>query len=814
MRALFPDLTFALRQLRQHQLYALTAILSMALGIGATAAVYSVLYGVLVDPYPYRDAAHLAFINLYDKAGHPEGDIFFTRAEIDQLRTAKSVAEIMAHRDISMTSTEGELPQTAKVLEVSGNTFQVLGAPPVMGRTFTASEAPEGSAPPPVAVISYVFWKAHFASDPSVIGKTLELDHQKYTVIGVAGPRFTWHDSEVYIPLPPSVDPKERLETLIRFRSGVSQAAIASEMKSFVVQFDKASPGMLPKEGYSLKVESLNDSLLGEFKGTLLLLFVAVALLLLIGCGNVSILMLARGTARQQELAMRSALGASRVRIVRQLLTEAVVVSLAGAALGIAVAYLAIHLIIGLLPEYSIPHEVVITINLPVLFFSVAVAIATGIFAGLSPGLQFSNPNLSSAFQAGDTRTTTSKSGRVRTVLITCQIALTVLLLSGAGAAMRSFLEAHSAHLGFDPHNLLVMGISLPEHQENTGTWESRVRYFDALVEKLKATPGVTDAALFNGGTPPIGNWRQPIAIDGKPATPSTLAGVRLVTADYLAVMRIPLLRGRFLSHEEVLRGARFAVVSKAFVSQYLPNIDPIGHNVLPSQISAAGENARALLAPNPTQALEIIGVVDDVRNDGLHKPSIPQVYIPSSMALFSGTGVVVRTATDPRESVRSIATAVRSLNPNQAIQLVYTYDEYLSLFAWAFDRFISTLFTIFSIVALALAAIGLFSVVAYTVEQRTREIGIRIALGARRSSVVLLALTTTAWSTGIGLCLGIALSLALSDIVFKWTQSSMRNASVLALVSGVFLLASAVASLLPARRATKVEPMTALRMQ
>ena len=814
MWALFHDFTFALRQLRQHRVYALTAILSMALGIGATAAVYSVLYGVLVDPYPYRDAAHLAFINLYDKAGHAQGDLFFTMAEIDQLRTAKSVAEIMAHRDVPMTSTEGELPQTTKVLEVSGNAFEFLGAPPIMGRNFTASEAPEGSAPPPVAVISYIFWKTHFASDPSIIGKTLELDHQKYTVIGVTGPRFTWHDSEVYIPLPASVDPKERLETLIRFRSGVSQAALTSEMKSFVVQFDKASPGMLPKEGYTIKVETLNDSLLGEFKGTLFLLFVAVALLLLIGCGNVSILMLARGTARQQELAMRSALGASRTRIVRQLLTESVVVSIAGASLGIAVAYLAIHLIIGLLPEYSIPHEVVININLPVLFFSIAVAVATGIFAGLSPALQFSNPHLSSAFQTGDTRTTTSRGGRVRTVLITCQIALTVLLLSGAGAAMRSFLEAHSARLGFDTHNVLIMGLSLPEHQPNVGTWESRVRYYDALIEKLKATPGVTSASLFNGGTPPIGNWRQPIAIDGKPATESTLAGLRLVTADYLSVMRIPLLRGRFLTHEEFLRGARLAVVSKAFVNRYLPDVDPIGHTVLPTQISAAAENARALLAPNPTQPLQIIGVVDDVRNDGLHKPSIPQVYISSSIVVFSGTGIVVRTAADPGRSVHAIATAVRSLNSNQALERVFTYDEYLSMFAWSFDRFISVLFTIFSTVALALAAIGLFSVVAYTVEQRTREIGIRIALGARRSSVLLLALTTTAWSTGVGLCLGIALSLSLSDVVSKWTQSSMRNASVLALVSGVFLLASAVASLLPARRATKVEPMTALRMQ
>ncbi len=451
----------------------------------------------------------MAFVNLYDKAGHPQGDIYFTMAQVDELRGAKSVGEVIAQRDVDMTSTDAELPQSTKVLQITGNGFEFLGAPPMLGRTFAASEAPEGSAPPPVAVISYLFWKTHFASSPAVLGKIL-------------GPRFTWHDSEVYVPMPGSVEPKTRMQTLIRPRPGGSLATVTGEMESLVQQFGRANPNLLPHEVFIVKVESLNDSLLGEFKGTLFLLFVAVALLLLIGCGNVSILMLARGTARQQELAMRSALGASRLRIVRQLLTESVLISIAGGALGIAVTYLAIHLITGLLPEYSIPHEVVIALNIPVLIFSVAVAIATGIAAGLSPALQFSNPRLSHVVQAGDTRTATSRGSRIRTALIIGQIALTVLLLAGAGAAMRTFLEAHNAHLGFDPHNLLLMELNLPEHQPNTATWESRVRYFDTLTEKLKATPGVTGVSLYIGGTVPRGNWLQPIGIVGTQTTDST----------------------------------------------------------------------------------------------------------------------------------------------------------------------------------------------------------------------------------------------------------------------------------------------------
>ncbi|NYF78725.1 ABC transporter permease [Granulicella arctica] len=812
MRTLLNDLSFALRQLNKHRVYAVTAILSMALGIGATAAVYSVLYGVLIDPYPYREANSMAFVNLYDKAGHAQGGISFTMAQVDEVRKAKSVEAVIAERNVDMTSTDAELPQTTKVLQMTGNGFDFLGAPPLLGRTFTSNEAPEGSAPPPVAVISYLFWKSHFASSPAVLGKTLELDHQQYTVIGVVGPRFTWTDAEVYVPLPGSVDPKERMQTLIRLRPEASLATISGEMESLVQQFGRDNPNLLPHDGFRIKVESLNDSLLGEFKGTLFLLFAAVALLLLIGCGNVSILMLARGTARQQELTMRSALGASRFRIVRQLLTESVLISIAGGALGIAIAYLAIHLITGLLPEYSIPHEVVIALNMPVLFFSVAVSVATGIAAGLFPALQFSNPRHSHIAQTGDTRTATSKGSRIRTALIIGQIALTVLLLAGAGAAMRTFLEAHNAHLGFDPHNLLLMDLNLPEHQPNTATWESRVSYYDALTEKLKATPGVTGVSLYIGGTAPRGNWMQPIGIVGTPTTDSTRAGVRLVSEEYLSVMRIPLLRGRFLSHDDVLHGAHVAIVSKTFVNQYLPNIDPIGRLITPKQLSQLPPTA--LSAPNADQPFQIIGVADDIRNDGLHRPSLPQVYIPSTIVLFDSTGILVRTAADPRQSIHALATSIRSFNANQAVSEIYAYEDFLSEFIWSFDRFISILFSIFSTVALSLAAIGLFSVVAYTVEQRTREIGIRLALGAQRSSVLILALASTVWSTGIGLCIGIALSVGLSDFVFQWTQSSMRNASVLMLISLVFLLASAIASFLPARRATRVDPMIALRAQ
>ena len=807
MPALFSDLAYALRQLASHRVYAITAIVSMALGIAATTAVYSVLYGVLIDPYPYRDASHIALVNIYDKRGS-EGDIPFTLAEIQQLRKAKSLSEVMARRNVTMTATDGDLATTVRTYQFSGNGLDFLGAPAMLGRLWTASEAPEGVAPPPVAVISYLFWKSHFGAAPDVIGKSLELDHHKYTVIGVVGPRFTWGDGDVYLPLPADLDPQTRMQILVRIRPEASLGAATGELNSFVRQIGHDHPEMLPRESFEIKVETLNDSLLGQFKGTLFLLFAAVALLLLIGCGNVSILMLARGTARQQELGMRAALGATRLRIVRQLLTEAVLLSVTGGALGMGLAYLAIHLIVGLLPEYSIPHEVVISLNIPVLLFSAAVSVATGIAAGLAPALQFSRPHLNAILQAGDSRTATSRGAKVRSVMIVGQVALTVLLLAGAGAAMRTFLEAYTARLGFDPHNSLLMFMAIPERSYTT--WQTRSQYLDALTEKIKATPGVLDATAFNGGLPPEGMWRQPVHMLGAPADDGRQAGVMLVSADYFAVQRIPLLQGRTITRAEVLRGAHLTVVSQTFVQRYLAGADPIGHQVVPVELQHGFP--QALTAPNPEQPYEIVGVVGDVRNDGLHQPIQPQIYVPSTVLMFRGISFMVRTVGNPRLSVHDIGNSIRAIDQNQAVTQEYAFEDFLSLFVWSHDRFISILFAVFSSVALGLAAIGLFSVVAYSVEQRTREIGIRMALGAPRWRVLVLTLTSVAWTTGMGLVLGVGLSIGLSDSVHKWTQSSMRDPGVLSITSAVFVLASILACIVPARRATRVNPMVALR--
>jgi predicted permease len=803
----FRDISFALRQLIKNRVYAVTAIVSMALGIGATAAFYSVLYGVLIDPYPYRSADRIAFITVENKQGR-DGDIPFTLSELDQLRHAQSVADAFAQNDVAMISTDAEIPQTVKVLEMTGNGLQFLDAPPLMGRVFTRSEAPAALSPPPVAVISYPFWKSHFAASPDVLGKVLELNHQKYTVIGVVGPRFTWHDSEVYVPMPAGTDPKSRFQALIRLRPGISTDAAAGELTSLVQQVGHDEPSFLPHDGYRVKVQTLNNYLLGQFKGTLILLFVAVGLLLLIGCGNASILMLARGTARLQELATRLALGASRFRIAQQLLTEAVIISVTGGMLGMAFAQVAIHLITGLIPEYSIPHEVVINLNTPVLFFSTAVSVAIGILAGLFPAFQFSSPQISQLAQAATARTTTSHGARTRSLLIVGQTALTVLMLAGAGAAIRNFLQAYAADLGFDSHDVLTFRLNVPE--KSFPAWQQRVNYYDALIEKIKSTPGVTNATISGVGVPPDQNWFQPMQIIGYPLDQSLKSGLNLVGSEYFSTLRMPLLQGRTLTREEVLRGAHVAVISKNFAQRYFPGSDPIGRLIIPTELTHVPHTL--LLSPKVEQPYQVIGVVGDIRNDGLHRPILPQAYIPSSILVSQGVAVLVHTTGNPSALLHAISSNLRTLNENQAINFVYSMDEYLSMFVWSHERFIAVLFGVFSFVALGLAAIGLASVVAYSVGQRTREFGIRTALGAPKWNVLLLTLTSTARTTGIGLVLGVLLSIGLNDTVYRWTQSNLRDTSVLGVIVGVFLVSSVIACLPPARKATSINPMVALR--
>ena len=820
MRSVLQDLAFAFRQFSRHRLYALAAIVSLALGIGATTAVFSVLYGVLLEPFPYRDSAHMVDVVTHSKDGGKQ-NAAFSLAEMQLLRRAHAITDVTAYHLTGRLLTGGEFPQSIHVAESAGNLFQFLGPQPFLGRYYTAAEALEGTAPPHLAVVSYRFWRSHLAGSAAILGTNIEIDHQRWTVIGVMGPRFTWLDADVYVPFPKGSLTEDWFPTIVRIRPDLPKAIVVDELSILMHQIAARHPS--DRQTFDVDIESLNDNLLGEFKGTLLTLFVAVFFLLLISCGNVSILLLARGASRQYEMSMRTALGASRRRLARQLLTEAVSLSAMGGLLGVAIAYAAVRLLVVLIPEYAIPHEVMISLNVPVLLFCLLVAIGTGVLSGLSPALQMSGSGPAAGkLQAVTNRTVSLRRSRSQGVLIVAQIALTILLLTASGAAMRRYLEAERAHLGFDPKNVLLLFLGFPEHGHEG--WSARVNYEDALLEKMKSVPGVRSAAVAVTGFPPSNNWLQQVDIVGSSTNGQHRSVVSLVSAEYFAVLRVPLLEGRVMTRNEVLAGAHTAVVSRLFADRFFSGGSPLGRQVTarelqsmltaPVAVKPGAPQLSTTVPPDAGQPFQIVGVVNDVRNDGLHQPTQPALYLPSSAVTHAEGAYFVRKETGSLASVPEISAAIGSVDAFQAVDSVYTYEHYLGEFVWSREQFVSSLFSLFAAVALGLASIGLISTIAFQVEQRTHEIGIRYALGSTRFEILRSVLTPTAWLTLIGIAVGILLSAAISNLAFRWIQSSMRSLPLLAEVSGMLFLVAALAGLLTARRAMLVNPVEALRAE
>jgi predicted permease len=519
------------------------------------------------------------------------------------------------------------------------------------------------------------------------------------------------------------------------------------------------------------------------------------------------------GTARQHELAVRSAIGASRGRIYRQLLTEALALSLLGALAGVGLAYRLLPLLIRWLPEFSFPHEVAISINVPVLAFSSAVAILTGVLSGLAAAIQFSRPQVAQLMQAGSRRTTGGAHGkRMHGVLVAGQIALTLLLLISATASINGFVRLIRTNLGYDPHN--VMSVGIPVHQNAHVSWEDRSNYFEQLLGRVAAMPEVVSAGISTNATPPSNGWDQSFEIFGSPTAQREQLRANFVSSGYFAVLRIPLLQGRLWSGAEIGRGARLAVVNQSMARRYWPNGDALGKQVRLPDLKAELPFSPAV--PDSNSWLQIVGVVADARNDGLRKPIKPSIYVPFTLRMQVWTQILVRTRAAPLSVLNRVRAAVKAVDPDQQVfgqtrdleQWIQREDEY------AYGRLVAALFSGFSLVALALAGAGLFSVVSYSVAQRTNEFGIRMALGATRGHVLWIVFGSTARNVIGGLACGVLISLLFSRILSKWAEGSAHNPLVFAAVTLLLALTSALATLIPARRASSVDPMDALRYE
>lgn len=806
MGNLLQDLRFAVRNFRKSPGFVITAVLSLTLAIGATTAIFSVIYGVLLDPYPYRDADRMVHVELRDKEGR--GPLIFVNAAGHRaLLQAPSVDGVFLQRSEQRTLAGGGIPVSVEVGTYSPNLFEYMGVPPALGRTFTPADAPGGN-PAPVAVLSHSFWHRQFGGDERVVGRALKLNDSVYTIIGVVPPRFTWGDSDVYLAGVPTSDPREYWQAFVKLKPGMPYARAEGELQAVVNELarqDRSYP-----QDRQVKIVTLNELVLGRFAGTLVFLFASVMALLLIGCANVSILLLARGMARQHEFAVRSSIGAGRGRLIRQLLTESLLLSLTGAVLGAILAWRGVSAIAAMLPLYSFPHEAAITVNVAVLLFSALVAILTGLLFGISPAWQLSRPQAGSLQDSSGRHSGGRRARNLHRVLVAGQVALTLLLLAGAGAAVRGFLDRLRTPLGFEPEGVLSMTVAFP--RSGDATWLSRLNAQELVRRTVAGVPGVEAASISTSWFPPFGGFTAPIEVQGHAVPAGAQAMLGLVGADEFRVLRVSLLKGRVFDQNEVTRAAHLAVVNRAFVNEYLRGVDPIGLRVRSPGLRI--EQPSLLVAGSPDEWLEIVGVVSDARNDGLDRAARPAVFLPHSFVLPPDVSLVIRTTLAPESMSATIKEHLRKANAQAVVTRERTLAWWLETEGWGQQRFVANLFSLFAVLALVLAATGLFSVVSYGVTQRTREVGTRMALGARRSNIVALVLGSATAMLGIGVAVGIGLSLALNGVVASWAGGNSRDPLTLTAAAGVLLLVALAACVLPAWRAATLDPLKAIRSE
>jgi predicted permease len=804
------DLRYSVRLLIKNPGFAFTAILSLALGIGATTAVFSVIYAALINPYPFTAADRVMRLSVRTKDGSID-TVNLNPRQIEQLRDVSLIESVLAMDYHAMTLTGRELPENVNVIGLSSNGFQDLGIRTALGRGLSRSDAIEGRDPEPVTVLAYEFWQERLGGDPEAVGKTLQLDRKNYTIVGVAGPRFRWYSADVYLPLNLKADPNHFCMVDFYLRPAVARHAADAALEPLLQQFAREMPKRFPEQ-FHVQVEGLNAWVERSIGGTLYLLLAAVALLLGIGCGNVSILLLAQGAARQHEFSVRAAVGAQGGRMIRQLLTESMLLAGIGAALGVAASYGILAGIKAVLPRFAFAPEVVIRINLPVLFFSVGVAIATALLFAVWPAVQLVRTRARQILAANTQRVMGSVRGRrTHSALIAVQIALTLVLLAGAGSATKGFLRMMQTPLGYDPHHVMSMGI--PLRDDAYMTWAARGAYFDQLRARVEETPGVTMAAISSNATPPRNGWNSRFEILGRPAAEQQKASVNLISPGYFNVLRIPLVAGRIWDDAENRNGARVAIINQALANRYFPNGGAIGRSLKLPQLEE--DSPGSLSSPKVADSwLQVVGIVGNARNDGVSNPVAPAVFVPYTLHMWRWTQVLVKTGPPPLTLLRALRRQLTAVDPEQqsASRIEDLESWIVNGQEWQQQRLAAWLFGAFSGLALALAAIGLYSVVSYTATQRKKEFGVRMALGAQRAHVVRMVFATTVRSVGCGIGIGLALTFGSIPFLAKWAKDSSHDPYILVLGTLLLGVVSAIASALPAWNASRLDPMTALR--
>ena len=806
------DARFALRQLWKSPGFTSIAILIMALGIGANTAIFSIVHAVLLEPLPFRDPDHLVQIwHVPPQLSFPGMTRFAVSAAnfLDWQKQNTVFSEIALASGGAFDITGGGKHETIRAGTVTWNFFSVLGVQPIYGRAFLPQEDEPGHNNE--IILTYKLWQSRFGSDPQAVGRTITLDGTPYLIVGVMGPKMTKPEfAQAWIPLgltaqQAAVRGEHHYSSIGRLKPGVTIAQAQAEMNTISLRLEQAYP--VDDKGWGATVVSMRDELVGDVRPALLMMLGAVAFVLLIACANVANLIFARAFSRRKEVAIRSALGASRCRIVQPLLTESILLSVCGGGLGLVFAHFGIDLLLKFFAD-KLPRMGEIGLSTPILLFTLALSVTTGLLAGLLPALSMIRGDVNESLKQGMGRLDADSGNTfTRSALVSLEVALSIVLLIGAGLMLRSLWSLQAVDPGFDPHNVLTLATEVSRHQFKAPIQESQ--FFDAALQDVRNLPGVEAAGAVDD-LPLTGGSNQPVAVEGRPLVPMSEqpeVSVRMVTSGYFNAMRIPLLQGRDIRENDTADSAAVVVVSKAMAKQFWPKENPIGRHLK--------------LTFFPDKERTIVGVVGDVRQDGLDSTAgIPTLYWPVAQVGDSAMGpwrpfgmyMVVRTANAPQALVTGITNAVTKVNSGIPLDNVITLDDFIGT-TLTQRSFNMQLLAIFGLLALILCTIGIYSVLAYSVKRRMREIGLRLALGASVRDMAALVIVQGMKPTLIGIGIGLFAAFLLGRVAASLVYGvSTRDLTTFASATLLIVLISFAASLVPALRATRVDPIKVLR--
>jgi len=804
------DLRFGLRMLRKSPAFTAVAILTLALGIGANTAIFSFVSGTLLRTFPYRDANRLLILWSSEPQRGWKKNIVSVADFADWRAQSKSFQDMAGYIDNAANLSNGHEAMVVNGLDVTSNFFSVLGMAPELGQSFRTGDDRPGA--PKVALISHSLWVQRFASDPAIPGKVIQLNQQSYTILGVAPANFvvpTDGQSDVQFWTPFEFDPvaPERdthaMFVVGRLAPGTTQTQAQQEMTLIAQRLQQQYPKS--NAGWTVTLETLNESMSGNVRPVLLILMGAVGCVLLIACVNVANLQLSRGVSRRREFAIRGALGADRKRVVRQLLTESILLSLSAAVLGTLLAQWSVELIRKIYLADD-PSFAAVRVDARVLLFTLALSVVTAFLFGLAPAWMTSGVNPQQTLkESGRSSGASAKTHTLRGVLVAGECALAVILLVGAGLLIRTFDAATRVDPGFDPHNVLSFHVSLagPRYEASA----DRVTFYDGMLEKIKSLPGVEAASIVT--VPPfLGYNGWGFVTEENPAPPPEEepdASYQVIGPEYFQALRIPLLQGRTFTLADRQGSAPVAIINKTLAQKYWPGED------------ALGKHLRMSPAESKSAWITVVGIVGDVRRLGLAEELTPELYVPYRQYPWMNLprSAVVRTYTNPMLVADAIRRSVSEIDPNEAIDSVTTMERIIHLRSLNDRSFNMALLGILAALALLLSVVGIYSVMSYSVSQRTQEIGVRLALGARRNDVLWLVLRIGAKTAVIGVAIGLfaalILSRLMSSLLFKVSAADpVTFASVAILLTAVVFLANYI----PARRATRVDPMVALRYE